>query len=288
MPQVQYAWPVLAPELVRRYRRTFGRWPRLRQPQTFNEKVLHRMLFDRRPVWRTFSGKLESRAYVLERTGDPGLLVDLIGTATCAADLRALDLPQHYVVKANHMSGRIRIVDGSEPVDLDELGELVQGWCRQRFRTEWGYAGVQRVAVVEPHLSPGGEPPPDHKFWCFDGRPQMVMVDVGRFGKHTRTFFDLEWRPLALRIGLPAADPLPPRPPGLTRMVEVAEALSAGLDMVRVDLYDLDGRVVFGELTSYPGAGDQWIDPPAYDLLIGQHWTLPDRRDTRRTSTPLR
>lgn len=284
-PQVEFSVPVLAPVLARRHRRTFGRWPRLVRPQTFNEKVLHRMLFDRRPVLTRLCGTLEARSFVLERTGEPSLLPSLVGTATGAPDLRALHLPESYVVKANHLSGRLRFVDPEHPAGLDELGELVAGWCRERFHTEWGYRGARPVAIVEAHLSPGAGPPADHKFFCFDGQVPMVMVDADRFGEgHTRTFFDLDWRPLPVRIGPPPADPPPPPPAALARMAEVAAMLSEGLDFVRVDLYDVGGQVQFGELTVYPGAGDDRFFPAAYDVALGSHWRLPPRRDTYRVA----
>lgn len=121
-----------------------------------------------------------------------------------------------------------------------------------------------------------GAIPEDYKFFCYDGKVHFIQVDGSRFSRHVRDYFDRSWEHLDVRVGYPGADTPPARPGNLDRMIEVAEALSAGVDFVRVDLYDIDGEVKFGELTCYPDGGLARFSSPAWNLRFGQPWRLPE------------
>ena len=130
---------------------------------------------------------------------------------------------------------------------------------------------------------PGGDIPPDLKFFVFHGHCRFIQVDGGRFGRRTQDFFTREWDHLALSGGPPWADPAPQRPGRLEEMVRLAETLGDETDFVRVDLYDMpatdveDGRIVFGELTSFPAGGDSPFDPESFNREFGRTWTVPRR-----------
>ena len=274
---VWFHWSLLGPVLVIRYMRTIGGIPKLRNPATMNEKVLYRLLFDRRAFLPMFSGKVEARAHVLAATGDPSLLVDLVGVAATTAELKALRLPPAFVVKANHLSGFMRIYDGSTPVDLDELGRAIEGWCRHYGKLEWGYKQVRRVAVVEHLLEHDGKIPNDYKLFCFDGVVRFIQVDGDRFSEHHQDFFDRDWNWLDVTLAFPNHATPPARPALLDDMIRVAERLSAGVDFVRVDLYAVGDRVKFGELTVYPQSGKAVFKPTEWDTTFGAAWRLSVR-----------
>lgn len=272
----QYRWPVIGAPLIWKRYRVSGTVPNLLRPRTMNEKILRRILFDRRPDIATFSGKLESRRFVLDRTGDESLLVDLVGTARNAAELRRLPLPERFIAKANHMSGRNRIHDGSAPLDLDALGRSIEGWCRERSRLQWGYGRVERTAMIERLMqSETGAIPEDYKFFCYDGCVHFIEVDGSRFSGHRRDFFDREWRHLDAVLSYRQHDAPPPPPALLERMIRIAERLATGIDFVRVDLYALGEDVKFGELTCYPGSGMEVFVPAHWDEVMGRPWKLP-------------
>ena len=143
---------------------------------------------------------------------------------------------------------------------------------------EWVYGRMPRRVIVEELLTGAdGAIPDDYKFFVFHGRCAFVQVDGGRFGRRTQDFFRPDWQHLPLRGGPPRAEPRPVRPACLAEMIEVAERLGVGTDFVRVDLYDVDGRVVFGELTSFPAGGDSPFDPESFDEEFGRPWTVPRR-----------
>lgn len=279
-----------------------GRLWRTRRPRTFTEKVQYKMLRDRRPLLVTFADKAAVRDYVADRIGAQYLPTGY-GVVADPDEVWALDLPPSFVVKPTHGSGAVVAVRPDAPTgvvlpspehwwvcteirpeDLDRaaFAALARSWLRTLHghgpNTEWAYSFVPPRLLVEEFLpGPDGGVPDDHKFFVFHGRCEYVQIDTGRFDRHTQDFFTRDWRHLPFHGGLPLADPPPPRPERLDEMIAVAEKLGADTDFVRVDLYAQPERVVFGELTSYPGAGHGPFHPPEWNAVFGSHWTVPRR-----------
>ena len=259
------------------YRQAHGRWPR-RPPVTFTEKVDWRVVHDRRPLIGRLGDKLAMREYAAGVC--PGLPVPaVLWTGTDVAELADVDLPGRWVLKPNH--GTMRVHIGTGRPDVAELRRTTTGWLDEplfRTRGEWVYSQARRLLLVEEFLG-SGDPPADHKFLVFGGRVEVVQVDTGRFGEHRRRLYTRHWTPVDVREAV-APGPVTPPPASLPRMLEVAEALGADFDFVRVDLYDVGGEVWFGELTPYPGGG---LDPfdPELDQRLGALWQLPPRSAVR-------
>ncbi|PRY67678.1 teichuronopeptide biosynthesis TupA-like protein [Glaciihabitans tibetensis] len=273
-----------------------------RRPRTFTEKVRYKMLRDRRPLVITFADKAAVREYVTSTIGAQYLPVAYAITAD-PRDLLTLDLPEAYVVKPTHGSGVAVVVspraspDATLPtdpgswvyrhvlpaaVDRTHLAWLAEGWIAQLYgqgpNREWAYGHVPRQVIVEELLTgEDGGIPDDLKFFVFHGSCRYIEVDAGRFGQRTQDFFDRDWNHLALSGGPAWADPSHPRPAGLDAMIALAERLAAETDFVRVDLYNLPDRVVFGELTSYPAGGTSPFEPRRFNAEFGAHWSVPKR-----------
>ncbi|MDT0180715.1 ATP-grasp fold amidoligase family protein [Microbacterium sp. ARD31] len=273
---------------------------RTRHPVTFRDKVRYKMLRDHRPLVVTFADKAAVRDYVADRVGAQYLPDAAVFDSP--TELLTAELPDAFVLKPTHGSGAAIIVSPSAPVDArlpedgswvyrhvrpehaprEHLVRLATDWLSQLYgqgpNREWVYGRVPRRIIVEEML--GGRTdriPDDLKLFVFHGRVQYVQVDAGRFAGRTQDFFDRDWTHLPLSGGPPWADPTPPRPAGLDEMIRVAEALGADTDFVRVDLYDVDGRIVFGELTSFPAGGDSPFHPESFNTEFGRHWTVPRR-----------
>jgi hypothetical protein len=275
---------------------------RTRHPRTFREKVRYKMLRDRRGLVVTFADKAAVREYVATTVG-PQYLPSVYALLDDPAALRDTALPDEYVVKPTHGSGAAIIVSHRAPLDarlptepgswvyrhvrpaaapIDEVVSIARGWIAQRYgqgpNREWAYGHVPRRVIVEEFLTGAdGAVPDDYKFFVFHGSCAFVQVDGGRFGCRTQDFFRPDWRHVPLRGGHPWADPRPVEPACLPEMIAVAERLGADTDFVRVDLYQVRGRVVFGELTSFPAGGDSPFDPESFDEEFGSHWTVPRR-----------
>ena len=275
---------------------------RTRNPRTFREKVRYKMLRDHRELVVTFADKAAVRDHVAAVIG-PRYLPRAYAILDDPAELHGLELPDSYVLKPTHGSGTAMIVSDAAPAEAElpsepgswvyrhvrprsapraELVRISEGWIAQLYgqgpNREWVYGRVPRRIIVEELLAGAdGAIPDDHKFFVFHGRCAFIQVDGGRFGRRTQDFFLPDWQHLPLSGGPPWAEPEPAEPASLTEMIDVAERLGAGTDFVRVDLYDIDGRVVFGELTSFPAGGDSPFDPDIFDEVFGRPWTVPRR-----------
>ena len=279
------------------------------EPVTFTEKLLHKMAFDRRPILRTFADRVAVREYVAERVGGE-VLPHLYGVFTDATDIRWDVLPEEFVLKASHGSGAVAIIwRGSRrgrqphpgqlpdwrwrglihPDDLDraEMARLAGGWLEMSYEMfaahpEWAYGGIQRQLVAEELLlNQEGRLPNDYKFYVFGGECRAVHVHADRHGDHQTQWLSPAWTRLnGHTTGQVKHSGQIPQPENLATMLALAEELGRGIDFVRVDLYDLGRRVVFGELTNYPNAANAKYDPPKFDAFLGSTWNLPWHRSS--------
>lgn len=260
------------------------------------------MLRDHRPIIVTFADKAAVRDHVAAVVGDR-YLPRAYAIVDDPAALRDVALPAAYVVKPTHGSGAAIVVseaaghDSRLPPDAgswvyrhvrpefaarEEVIRVARGWVAQLYgqgpNREWAYGHVPRRVIVEELLvGAEGGIPDDCKFFVFHGECSFIQVDGGRFGRRTQDFFRPDWQHLSLSGGPPWALPEPPRPARLEEMIEVAERLGTGTDFVRVDLYDLGDRIVFGELTSYPAGGDSPFQPESFNEEFGRPWNVPRR-----------
>lgn len=266
-------WPVLGQ--IKRYHDVFGRYPNLIRPRAFSEKVLCKMFFDRDPMLPLYADKYRVRDYVSGRCPDKGLLTQIYHVVSDASEILSLALPTSFVMKANHLSGQVEIVREGSLVDHEYLADVAAKWLRRNYYSayaEWAYRSISPCVYFEELLGTGEEPPIDYKFYCFDGEPQFISVHQGRGIAHKRNFYDSKWKLLpftAIRANIPGILPVPVE---LPQMLAVSAALSRGIDFIRVDLYDIDGRIVFGELTNYPGSGLLRCEPDEWDMKMGESW----------------
>ncbi len=142
----------------------------------------------------------------------------------------------------------------------------------QRGR-EWPYKNVLPRILVEEFIDNGsGEPANDYKFYVFGGRVELIQVDAARFVKHERSFFDRNWNELQIKMHYPPIAGGVPEPWHLADMIRAAESLGKDIDFVRVDLYDTERKIYFGEMTTTPVCGCGRFEPPSVDVYLGKLW----------------
>lgn len=262
------------------YRINYGSSLNLENPRSFNEKVNWRIVYDRRPVLPVLSSKVLSKDYV--RSVCPEVRIPrTLWHGDRLEDLRTLDVHGQWVLKASHRSGDVIFGEGAP--DVQQLRRATKGWLRrhgQLVGRQWAYSQVRPEYILEERIGAPNDVPADYKMFVFHGSVELIQVDRGRFGEQTRNLYTREWEPLPFtytwRMG-----PVDPPPQNLLRMVEIAAKVGAQLDFVRVDLFNVEGEIFFGETTVYPAAGlSHW--PRTLDESIGRHWHLPSRSSVSR------
>jgi hypothetical protein len=264
--------------VTRLYYLKFGRHPDLARPTGFNEKILAKVLNDRRAYLTLFADKLRARDYV--RAVAPELrLPRLYWWSDRAETLPFDDLPDAFVLKANHGSGWTLLVENKRDVGRATLVSQARRWLRADFTIvgrEWAYRDVRRAVYAEERLQTGdATPPPDYKLFVFGGKVRVVQVDCNRFTRHTQVLYDEDWNPIDGTVAAVRGAPVP-APASLPLMRAAAEKLSANVDFVRVDLYDIGGTPYFGELTSSPNKGLSPFRPATLDARFGRLLRLDD------------
>lgn len=266
--------------IMRRYFGEFGSYPNILFPKTFNEKVQVRKVFDRRPFSTLWADKYAVRHYVTDKIG-PDVLPALLHVTSDPADIPFERLPKQYVVTANHGSSWLRLIRDGDSVDRSELIAQCMSWLSRNYfdiSKEWQYKNIRPRILIEEFLDRGdGNPPHDYRFFVFDGSAKFIQVDVDSHTHHTRAFYDTLWNRMDCRRGdFDSAEDLP-RPDKLDLMINYAQKLSNNIDFIRVDLYEVRGKVYFGELTFNPGGGVVKFSPPSWDRIFGDFWTICTR-----------
>ena len=264
--------------LLSRFVACHRRLPNLLRPRRFTDKILHRILFDRAPRLRVMADKFRVRDYVRAR-GCEALLPELLHVTTDPTTIPFDDLPRRFVIKPSHGANWVRVVSDKSTLDRDEMIRICNGWLSQNYydtTREWGYDGITPRILVEELIDDGnGATPHDYKLFVFDGRAEFILVVMGRFAERFHVLMTRSWRPVDVvwpACGARRVDVAPP--PHLDAMLRAAERLGADIDFARIDFYDTERKLFFGEMTMTPGCGLDRYDPPSFDLTLGRFWRL--------------
>ena len=263
----------------RRYKLVFGVEPNLENPQTFNEKLQWLKLHDHRPEYTTMVDKYAAKKWVADRIGEE-YIIPTLGVWEHFDDIDFDKLPDQFVLKCTHDSGGVVIVKDRSQFDRKAAKQKIEKCLRQNFYfagREWPYKNVPHRIIAEPYLTDESDVElKDYKIFNFDGQPKMIQVDYDRFAEHKRNLYTTDWKYIEAVICYPT-DPSHKIacPKNLEKMLELAHTLSEGYPHVRTDFYNIDGRILFGELTLCHGAGMEIFDPPEFGLTVGKWLKLP-------------
>lgn len=256
----------------------------LDDPKTFTEKIQWRKLRGITPEMAVCSDKVAVRDFVSKRIGK-NYLVGLIGVYEKIEDFRWEAMPQAFVLQCNHDCKSTTIIKDKSSLSKREKKDIIR-FYRARLKSDYyrigrekQYEGLPRRLLALDLLRGEGEAAPnDYKFFCFGGVVQLIKVDQNRFVDHRSSILSPLWEDLHWDSNAYASpEKTPKKPNSLDEMIWVAESLSRGFDFVRVDLYESEGRVYFGEMTFTPGNGFERFGSYADDLRMGNYWTLPER-----------
>ena len=259
-------------------KRSGGIAANLMHPEKFSEKVQWYKLHSRLILMQQCADKLAARDYV-KACGHAEMLNDLLGVYKSAREIDFSGLPDRFVIKAAHGSGFNIIVKDKRTLNIGQAKMMLNSWMRQNIAwsgREWVYMNMPRHIIIEKYLEDESGGLQDYKFYCFNGRPRFMQLEVGRFTDHnTRNFYDMDWRLLPFGKELPHnPDIHVDKPEKFEEMVAAAMDLCRPFQYVRVDLYQACGKVHFGEFTFFPAGGAPDFVPAEYDRIVGDMWEL--------------
>lgn len=278
----------LSPEYVanRTYRGVFGKDIKWDNPTNLIEKIYWLQFNSDTSLWTKCADKYRVRDYVVEK-GCGNILNELYGNWDDVEDIDFDSLPNSFVLKTNNSCGQILLVKDKSKLDVDFAKKQLKKWLDSKYGFEGAqlhYTKIEPCVIAEELLVNKNTPESslvDYKIWCFNGIPEFVLVVAQRksVGEYSLSAYDLQWNNISDRVlnkknvhydGFEIVCPS-----SFNEMIEYAKKLSQGFPEVRVDFYDIDGKVIFGELTFTTGYGSYNLE---YYEYLGSKITLPKKK----------
>lgn len=265
-----------------RFFQTFDRKLDLDRPSSFNEKLQWLKLNYKNPMCTLMVDKITAKDYVAEHIGDDIEIIPTLGVWDSFDEIEWNSLPEQFVLKCNHDSGGLVICRDKSHLDKEAAKRKINKCLKKNYfwhGREWVYKDTKPRILAEKYMENEGQPEiSDYKFYCFDGEVKCLYVSTGMENHHTARvgFFDTEFKPMPFkRTDYETYEKVPEIPTTFEKMKELAARLSKGFPFLRVDLYEIDGKVYFSELTFIPCSGWMTFEPEAWDFKMGEWLTLP-------------
>lgn len=258
-----------------------GKKLNLKNPQTFNEKLQWLKLYNRNEQYTLLVDKIEAKKIVAKIIGDE-YIIPTIGVYENFDDIDFETLPNQFVIKCSHDSGGVIICKDKEKFNIQKAKQKIEKHLNQNFYyvgREWPYKNIRPRIIIEKYMVNTNESDlSDYKFMCFDGKVKCSFVCSERRSKTGLkvTFFDLDWNKMPFERHYPSSYQCIEKPKQYDRMIKLAEKLSKCIPFVRIDFYEIEGRIYFGEATFFPGNGTEEFTPESYDYLLGRWLVLPN------------
>jgi glycosyltransferase involved in cell wall biosynthesis len=259
---------------------TFWKILNLTNPKTYTEKIQWFKLHQTDKVFSDLADKFEVRSYVQSKIKDD-ILIPLYRHWTDPEEIPFETLPKSFVIKCNHGSGYNIFVKNKNECDINAIKIQLQQWLAIDFWKIWRelqYKNIEKQIVIEQLLIDEKYSfPVDYKFYCFDGKPLYVGVITGRYSNQSNDYYDIEWNKQPFSCIFPRSNHDVEKPTCLQKMIDYASLLSAWFPFMRVDFYQVNGKVYFGEITFTPDSGYGKFEPNSrkIDSLFGDLIILP-------------
>ena len=270
------------PMLRLQYRIKCGRPLNLKNPKRYTEKIQWYKLFYRDPVMQQCADKYQVRKYV-EDHGLGHILNELYDVFETPEDIRLDHLPEQFVLKLSNGSGTNLLCRDKSELNLPEVQQKFRDYLVQSGSSagrEWVYKSDKKVIVAEKLLEDPlrpGQDLRDYKILCFNGQPEYIICVDGRYTDHyCHVVYDPQWNKQDVVIGQSSNSADYQKPETLEEMLEIARTLSRDFPAVRIDLYDIGGKILFGEMTYFPWSGYMHFQPDEFDFVLGEKFVLKE------------
>lgn len=265
-----------------KYYLNFHKKLHLDNPQTYNEKLQWLKLHDQHEEYTQMVDKYEAKKYVASIIGEE-YIIPTYGIYNSFEEIDFASLPQQFVLKCTHNSGGVFVCKDKLTFDIEGARKQVNKWLKKNpywKNREYPYKNVKSRIIIEQYMEDeSGYELKDYKFFCFDGKAKYIFVasDRGKDDEETKfDFYDIEWNLLPFTNGHPNSNKVMKKPENYDKMIEISERLSQGIPHVRVDLYNINGRIYFGELTFFHWSGLVPFVPEKWDYIFGSWLKLPN------------
>lgn len=259
------------------YFATTGKFINFKNPKGFNEKLQWLKVNDKHPEYTTLVDKLAVREHIAEVWGEEHLF-PLLGSWASFDDIDFDSLPEQFVLKCNHDSGSTKVIRNKSALTTEEKEEM-RAFFTKRLKKdfffagrEYPYKGIKPCLIAERLMIDESAPEKsieDYKFFCFNGEPKIMFVATDRSTDVKFDWFDMDFNHLDITNIHPQSGKEIKKPEKFEEMKEIAAKLSAGMRHVRIDLYELNGKIYFGEYTFFHGGGFSLFNPPEWERKLG-------------------
>lgn len=250
----------------------------LQKPETYNEKIQWLKLYDRKPEYTKLVDKYEVKKIVSEKIGEE-YVIPLLGVYNSFDEIDFEKLPNQFVIKCTHDCGGIVICKDKKMFNKDEAKRFINKHLKTNYyymHREWPYKNVIPRIIIEKYIvDESNVELKDYKFFCFNGEPKMLFIAVDRPYDTKFNFYDMNFKKLPFMQHYKNFDRVAEKPKGFEKMIELARVLSKDIPHIRVDFYNVNGQVYFGELTLYHFSGFEKFEPEEYDKFLGDEIKLP-------------
>ena len=270
------------------YRIKMGGWPNIDQPKRFSEKIQWYKLYYHDPLMNTCADKYEVNEYVKSK-GLESILVPLYGVYERGEDIDFSSLPEKFVLKTTNSSHENIVVKEKGSVDRNEIVRKLNTWLGLTHKSparEWAYDDCKPRIICQKYIEKDKNGRLiDYRMQCFNGKFELLRVTIDSADSASRNelysegYYDKDFKKLNIseEDGKPYDFELT-KPANWERMIKIAELLSADFPEARIDLYNQDGEILFGEITFYDNAGYIKFNPDSFDYELGNAFILPDKR----------
>lgn len=261
------------------------KWPNLKNPKTFNEKLQWLKINDHNPEYTKMVDKHEAKKYVANQIGEQ-YIIPTLGVWEKFDDIDFDGLPDRFVLKCTHDSGGVVIVKDKQIFDKVAAKAKIERSLKINYYysgREWPYKNIKPQIIAEAYMEDtyDSDGLTDFKVYCFSGQPRAIHVISNRYehGGMTHDYFDLDWVNMGIKRGeyLNSLKKIQ-KPEQLNEMLELARKLSKNITFLRVDFYVINQKVYFGELTFFPASGFRKFVPESFDVVFGDWITLPRKK----------
>lgn len=247
------------------------------EPKTFNEKLQWLKLYEYHPEYTKMVDKYLVKEYVSNTIG-ADVIIPTLGLWSNVDDINFDSLPNQFVLKCTGDSGSIVICKDKKCLNIEAVKLKLSKNLKQNFfkySKEYPYRDVEPRIIAEKYVEDEKGELNDYKFFCFNGEVKLIQLDFDRFKGHKRNLYDTNWNLLPVELEFPS-DPsrVFPKPDNLANMITIASRLSQGIKHVRIDLYNINKRILFGEMTFFHGTGMEHFIPFEWDEKMGSYIKL--------------